>query len=252
MNRAILIAAQAFLQAAGFSTCGLDGEWGPWSNAALNSYLKNPLTGGSERDICELAQRHLRALGFNPGPVDGRPGPKTRAAAAAFVTSLEPVEAAPNGFASRLVAAARLDVGAVYETSKNHGPGIEKYWKFTTYPGGYADRQPYCAAGVCFWVAKAALGYPSKITLPGTAAAFGFDNWARANRPAVASVQPHLARAGDVVVFTFSHAGVVSGRAGEDLRTIEANTNPEGDREGNGVYEKTRHLGLVRSIHRVV
>ena len=253
MNRSILIAAQAFLLAAGYYTGSLDGDWGPASNSALNAFAKNPLTGGSERDICELAQRHLRATGFNPGIVDGRPGPKTRAAARAFVQSLEPAEAElVGGFASRLVAVARLDVGSVYETSRNHGPGIAKFWPATTYPDGYADRQPYCAAAVCYWVAKAAAGFQVGFTLPGTAAAFGFETWARNNRPAVLAVLPDKARAGDIVVFTFSHVAVVSGWSGGDLKTIEANTNPAGDREGNGCYEKTRDLSLVRSIHRVV
>ena len=39
------------------------------------------------------------------------------------------------------------------ETSRNHGPAIEKFWPATSYgPERYKNREPYCAAAVSHWV----------------------------------------------------------------------------------------------------
>jgi hypothetical protein len=57
-----------------------------------------------------------------------------------------------------------------------------------------------------------------------------------------------VVRAGDIVVFTFSHIGVaIEDQRGAAVRTVEGNTDEAGSREGGGVYEKTRALSLVRS-----
>ena len=40
----------------------------------------------------------------------------------------------------------------VRETSKNQGPGVQKYWAATSYPDGYQNREPYCAAFVCWLI----------------------------------------------------------------------------------------------------
>lgn len=205
-----------------------------------------------------LVQAGLKSLGFDPGALDGVEGPKTRSARSAWadqhLAEKSPSNPDHAAFIARLI---RIAEGELYvrETSKNRGPGIEKYWAATTYPDGYQNREPYCAAGLCWAIREAAKGLDHAWQVPRTAAAFGYDEWARANTSAGIAyrVTPAKAQAGDIVVFNFSHVGLVVGRdASGSLQTIEWNTNEAGDREGGGVYRKVRALGSVRSIHRIL
>jgi hypothetical protein len=66
-----------------------------------------------------------------------------------------------------------------------------------------------------------------------------------------------LARAGDFVVFDFSHIGLVvedQKSIVEKLSTIEGNTNGKGDRDstsGDGVWAKQRERTLAKSYIRL-
>lgn len=151
---------------------------------------------------------------------------------------------------SRLVNVARGEVGVV-ETSENQGPGIQKYWTATTYPGGYNDRQPWCAAFVSWCVRQS--GIFSEEDRPKSAAAFkggGFEAWAKSKPSVVAfSMGSRSIKAGDLVIFSFSHIGIATSDSdiNGNFRTIEGNTNAAGSREGNGVWEKSRNISVVRS-----
>ncbi len=163
----------------------------------------------------------------------------------------------------RLIEIARRDAGAG-ETSPNHGPAIEKFWPATTYPAGYADRAPYCAAAVCYWVREwlrdpevlAALGKTAAEAEKWrckSAAAFGWDTWARAGAARV--IEPGSGvtlHTGDIVIFSFSHIGLLYDDAPGTLFTIEANTDGAGSREGDGVWQKTRGLKSVRRFLRLL
>lgn len=155
-----------------------------------------------------------------------------------------------NGSVGNIISAARGEVG-VRETSANQGPGIAKYWDATTYKGGYANREPWCAAFVCWCVRQA--GIFSENDRPKSAAAYkggGFESWARSKSPKVVlTTRPSKINAGDLVIFSFSHIGIATSAsdASGNYSTIEGNTNGAGSREGNGVYEKTRGIGVVRS-----
>lgn len=150
-----------------------------------------------------------------------------------------------------LVEIAGTQVG-ITETSKNQGEGIAKYWEATSYPDGYKNREPYCAAAVC-WIVREAMGSSIAWTFspPKSATAFGFEDWSLAQdhstqtkRNPRGDIQP-----GDIVIFKFSHIGIAVSsvdRAGH-FRCIEANTGPNGERDGDGVWKKTRHIDLVRS-----
>jgi hypothetical protein len=59
-------------------------------------------------------------------------------------------------------------------------------------------------------------------------------------------------RPGDIVVFTFSHIGIVDQDLGDRFTTIEGNTNRAGSREGDGVYCKNRLDQQIRSIIRIL
>jgi hypothetical protein len=168
--------------------------------------------------------------------------------ASTFSGPMKPIEI--NGSSLAIVSAARGEVG-VRETSANQGPGIAKYWAATNYKSGYNDRQPWCAAFVCWCVQQS--GIFTEVDRPKSAAAFkggGYEAWARTKAPKVVlSMHPTQIHAGDLVIFSFSHIGIAttSSDLNGSFRTIEGNTNAQGSREGNGVWEKSRPLSSVRS-----
>ncbi len=57
--------------------------------------------------------------------------------------------------------------------------------------------------------------------------------------------------AGDIVVLTFSHIGIVENVQHGIVHTIEGNTDANGSREGTEVARKIRSKGLVRKFIRL-
>ncbi len=164
----------------------------------------------------------------------------------------------------KLVDIARADVGRV-EASRNRADWIQKYWPATSYAEGYANREPYCAAAVCYWVQQwlkdaevaAALGKtPAQLEQwrCKSAAAFGWIDWA--NKRGVESFndsQEHALHTGDIMVFDMSHIGIVTDDNGKTLvYTIEANTGATGGRDGDGCFAKTRQRSLARRFLRIL
>jgi hypothetical protein len=98
----------------------------------------------------------------------------------------------------------------------------------------------------------------SNIThLPRTAAAFGLITWGNDNHYQVfnppASSKDVKAMPGDIVVYEFSHTGIVS-RTGDrkySFYAIEGNTNPGGGRDGYEVAERGRNYSSVRKFIRL-
>ncbi|MCW1885538.1 hypothetical protein OKA04_12430 [Luteolibacter flavescens] len=158
-----------------------------------------------------------------------------------------------------MVELATADLHIRETEGSNRGPGIEKYWSATSYPGGYEARQPYCAAAVCWWVEQAAkdVGYTA-LPLLRSARAFDFHQWGKTNDSAGRKVSV-IAKSdeilpGDIIVFSFSHVGIAEARSpkGRDVQTIEANTSPSStNNEGGGVYRRTRSRNLIRAIVRI-
>ena len=186
-------------------------------------------------------------LGRLNAPVSGfSPGPNT-----SYSSSFEDPPTPLNlvgGAGDKFISVAQSQRG-VKETSKNQGPGIEKYWSATSYGvAGYHERLPWCAAFVS-WVVKSA-GVLSQDKLPNTAGAFEFQSWAKSNGIPI-TMSPRSVSRGDIVVFSFSHIGIAtSDSSGNSFTTIEGNTDSSGSREGGGVWEKTRSLSSLSSaIH---
>lgn len=159
-----------------------------------------------------------------------------------------------------LVEIARTQL-SIHETSANHGAGIAKYWEATSYLEGYEDRQPYCAAFLC-WVVRQAITTTNTHlgltmdTRPTSAAVSGWLPWA--GRATSGALVFHLGdrnyapQPGDIVVYVFSHVGLVTSELNQGyMRTIEANTNAAGGREGDGVYEKIRAGTLAKAFIRL-
>ena len=162
-----------------------------------------------------------------------------------------------------LVEIARRDVGKV-EITRNRAPWIAKYWPATTLPNGHADRQPYCAAAVCYWV-REWLALPDvraalKVTPTGaerwrckSPAAFGWLDWANARGLDVLSDRPtERLRVGDLMVFDMSHLAIVKDDDSNGVYTIEANTGTTGSRDGDGCFEKVRQRHQARAFIRLI
>jgi peptidoglycan hydrolase-like protein with peptidoglycan-binding domain len=210
-----------------------------------------------------LIQTGLDFLGFPFGPgelygkLDGDAGPKTQAAIDAFEDSrklhiLAVGSGAGGTIAARLVGVAtRQLILNIRETSKNQGPELAKFWTATSYLDGYRDRQPYCAAFVCWCVREAVTGTAIAFSLPQSPVAYDFERWAAANADKGVSMHD-TPKPGDIFTLaTASHCGIVVSVEGSTIITIEGNTDATGGREGDGVYKRSRSISSIRHFIRI-
>ena len=154
-------------------------------------------------------------------------------------------------------------VGVKESGGNNNGPEIRKYQASTELkPASW----PWCAAFTGWtireWLKdKENTGWLGLKTLtpeqwrPKTAAAFGYISWA-SDRPATTKVLSRKAKpqVGDLVVFDFSHIGIVVKVGENNFQCVEGNTNGRGTRDstsGDGVWLKTRTPSLVRNYIRI-
>lgn len=166
---------------------------------------------------------------------------------------------------NKLIEIALAEVGTIEVGGNNVGQRIAEYQAATWLePAAW----PWCAAFTC-WVLREWLKDPEVLAaLKNTvnpnlkpnqwrckdASAFGWIKWAKKNGLQILT-ENDLAKAGDFVVFDFSHIGIVI----EDqhtgyIKTVEGNTNGDGARDsesGDGVWVKTRKSGLIRSLIRI-
>lgn len=152
----------------------------------------------------------------------------------------------PLGFKKRLVRIALGQVG-VREVGVNGGPDVRAYQSMTWFePGPWA----WCAAFVCWCYSVAALGSRCFDFAPDTPRAFGFEQWAYEKADVI--VTPSSVVVSDIVIFDYSHVGIVSKVYPDgSFDSVEGNTGPDGGRDGDGVYVRHRHLGIVRSVVRL-
>jgi hypothetical protein len=135
---------------------------------------------------------------------------------------------------------------------QNRGSAILKYQEATNLGG---QGWPWCAAFVDFCMREFFARHPEyaqkKYQRPETAAAFGLIDWGREENCFVFSPHHGDPARGDIVVYTFSHCGIV---ADADLKhdsfhAIEGNSNPDGGRDG---YEVVRHARNFSSVNRFI
>ena len=176
-----------------------------------------------------------------------------------------------NPAIEQLITLARNEVGTREGVVNNTGTRIVEYQGATwLQPGAW----PWCAAFTA-WIMRELLedetirdylkSYFKRPSLSFAqadklrcrdASAFGWEKWARSNDMAVLD-EHNLARAGDFVVFDFSHIGLVvedQRSLSDRVRTIEGNTNGKGERDsesGDGVWEKARERSLTKSYIRI-
>lgn len=171
----------------------------------------------------------------------------------------------------KLLEIAGKEVGVREEGGNNRGTRVVDYQKATWLA---PDAWPWCAA-FCSWTMREwladesvreflsqYLGHPP-MTLAQTdklrcrdASAFGWEKWAKAQNFLVLP-ETELAKAGDFVVFDFSHIGIVEKDQldiADDIQTIEGNTDGDGGRDsenGDGVWRKSRAPKLTKSYLRI-
>ncbi len=170
-----------------------------------------------------------------------------------------------NESLEKLIGLAAQEVGVHEEGANNTGARIVEYQGATWLaPGAW----PWCAAFTCWimreWLedeaVRAVLGF-SSFSLAEKwrcrdASAFGWEKWA-AKRGIKLFPETEKAKAGDFVVFDFSHIGLVikdQSEIGDKIETIEGNTNGKGEPDsasGDGVWEKTRAPSLTKSYIRI-
>jgi hypothetical protein len=160
----------------------------------------------------------------------------------------------------KLVAIAKAEVGTREEGGNNRGKRVREYQSATWLePGAWA----WCAA-LCAWVLRQWLKDPDvldalKIRSPEwgckDASAFGWEKWAKGKGLQVLP-ETEKAKAGDFVIFDFSHIGIViEDQTGDTIKTVEGNTNGKGERDsasGDGVWLKTRAQSLTKCYIRLM
>ena len=166
----------------------------------------------------------------------------------------------------KLIDIASLEVGTREEGGNNKGLRIHEYQKATWLPPG---AWPWCAAYVAHvvqrWLGnnlvRETLGLKTIEEAENwrcrDASAFGWIAWAK-KRGLCITDEKELAKRGDLVVFDFSHIGIVEFdqvKLGDKIQTIEGNTAPKTtQRDGNndGVYRMQRSPSLVKAYIRII
>jgi hypothetical protein len=135
----------------------------------------------------------------------------------------------------KVILLARAELGVREATGNNDGKRVEQYLACA----GLKKGQPYCAAFVSFIFQQAGFDAPRTGWSP---ALFPKDRLVKAVVPGnvFGIYLPALKKIG--------HCGFIENSRGDWLGTIEANTNIDGSREGDGVYRRMRHK---RTIHRM-
>ena len=123
-------------------------------------------------------------------------------------------------------------------------------------PGGVTDSYPWCCSFVSMCVQKLIRqhGIYAHVRPPKTASVSGFrTRWAPNQNCLIfpPNDQQHQPHKGDVVVYKFSHIGIVDTMTSRGVTTIEGNTNEAGSREGTSVMNKTRRNAVIRCYIRL-
>jgi len=165
----------------------------------------------------------------------------------------------------QLLTIARKDVGKVEET-KNQAPFIKKLWPATTYPEGYANREPYCAAGVAYcvqqWLLSEQVRKALGLTVDGaekwrckSAAVSGWVSWAKKTKGVKVLPKNCILHAGDLAVYEFSHIELVVDDDNTEtgpMVCIGFNTDEAGSRDGQGCWQKPRSRSQVQCFIRML
>ena len=191
------------------------------------------------------AQAELVSRRFLPGPLggDGEWGDGSKRALAGL-------RAAVSG---SVVDVALSQVGAQESPDHNNdGPVVDLYLDQCGLKG---KRAPWCACFVSWclhrWSENTAT--TPRFTVPNTAAAWGFESYA--GKTGAKLFRPRsdgtTLKPGDILMYTFSHVGILVSQSNGVLHVAEGNTNGDGSRDGYEVLQHPRYLSSVRSVLRL-
>lgn len=201
-----------------------------------------------KKEVVKAVQKFLDVT------ADGVDGPVTWNAMLVKLSTKETVVSG-GSIPEKMVSLARGEIGVSEVDGTNCGPKVDEY-KAATWLD--ADKGwPWCAAFICWLVREAIEGEDIKFSRPETAGAWDFENWAKrqaSNGVGLRKPTNEDIKAGDIVVFTFSHIGIAIADIDSSgyVKTIEGNTNGAGSREGGSVLEKNRHVSKIRSRIRIL
>ena len=199
----------------------------------------------------EVVKAVQKLLGVS---ADGVDGPVTWNAILAQISTKDTPDINAS-IPQKMVSLAREEIGVSEVDGSNCGPRVDEYKAAT-----WLDPDkgwPWCAAFICWLVREAIEEEDVSFKRPRTAGAWDFENWAKQQSGRGVDLRKPTnedIKAGDIVVFSFSHIGL----AVKDIDssgyvvTIEGNTNGAGSREGGSVLEKKRHVSKIRSRIRIV
>jgi hypothetical protein len=84
-----------------------------------------------------------------------------------------------------------------------------------------------------------------------SAGAWAWQGWGHKAKGVTVLPDSATPQKGDVCIFDFSHIGLVTGQPAKGrIATIEANTGPAGERDGDGCWEKNRPQEVARCFLR--
>lgn len=195
-----------------------------------------------------LIQAGLKSLGFYNGTTKGLGGPMTSAGYKAYLDSFKAITATPDAstnLGAALVAILKAEEGVrEIPANSNRGKRVQEYQAATWLSG---TSWPWCAAFICWGIRELEKTQQLPFKRPQTAGAWDFENWAKSQ--GVKRFKPRgKIKAGDIVVFTFSHIGLaIEDEKNGSVKTVEGNTDLSGSREGGGVYIKSRPVSSIRS-----
>ncbi len=164
---------------------------------------------------------------------------------------------------------ARRDVGKV-EVTRNQAPWIAKLWPATTYSGGMAERQPYCAAGQAYclrewgkvpgvldalkmtpaqfekWRCKSASVYKAD---------YSWLSWAKEKKLTFIGSADNF-HTGDLILYSYSHIEVYvddsTAVSPTGFMAIGYNTDSGGSADGDGCFEKPRSRKNILRVIRIL
>ena len=202
----------------------------------------------SKKEVVKTVQKLLEVS------ADGVDGPVTWNSILARLSTKDAV-VLRGSVSEKMVNLARSEIGVSEIDGSNCGPRVDEYKAAT-----WLDPDkgwPWCAAFLCWLIREAIEGEDVAFKRPQTAGAWDFENWARKqvnNGVDLRKPTNEDIKAGDIVIYTFSHIGLAVKDIDSSgyVTTIEGNTNGAGSREGGSVLEKKRHVSSIRSRIRII
>lgn len=148
--------------------------------------------------------------------------------------------------ATRILQPALSQLNKNISYNGNSGP-IAEYFRATNYSSGAADSAPWCAAFVSWSIQQS--GIFNESDRPKLAKAFDFMDWAKRDslRNRVTLIlNPESVIAGDIVIFSWSHVGIVTiSSVNNQFKSIEGNTR------AGIVAENTRGVSTLIAAIRI-